>query len=131
MEPVTSKTNARVDAPSGMSSFVAPVPVSCPEENATDSARNSHANLLPISEPRSFSSKVLGYVVLASRNLRVSVDIKVETSGSQKWTETYLEQFTKTTASAKDNERKDSLVVRVFGFFCSYCAQKSQSLYST
>ncbi len=60
MEPVTSNTNARVDAPSGMSSFVAPVPESCPAENATDSARDSHTNLQPISEPRCFSSKVLG-----------------------------------------------------------------------
>lgn len=68
MEPVTSKTNARVDAPSGMSSFVAPAPGSCPAENATDSARDSHTNALPISEPRCFLSKVLGYYVLARQN---------------------------------------------------------------
>lgn len=61
MEPVTSKTNARVDAPSGMSSFEAPLPASCPVENATDSARDSHTNLMPISDPRVFSSKVFGY----------------------------------------------------------------------
>lgn len=63
MEPVTSKTNARVDAPSGMSSFVAPGPESCPAENATDSARDSNTNVLPISEPRCFSGKVLEFFV--------------------------------------------------------------------
>lgn len=56
MEPVTSKTNARVDAPSGMSSFVAPARASCPAQNATDSARDSHTNLQPISAPRCFSA---------------------------------------------------------------------------
>ena len=64
MEPVTSKTNARVDAPSGMSSFVAPGPESCcPAENATDSARDSNTNVLLISEPRCSSGKVLEFFV--------------------------------------------------------------------
>lgn len=78
MDPVTSKTNAKVDAPSGMSSFA----VSCAAEHAADSASDSHTNLVPISGPTVFSRKVLEKISLA--NLRENLELEAETSGSQK-----------------------------------------------
>lgn len=59
MEPVTSKTNARVDAPSGISSFVAPLGASCAAQSAADSARVSHTSLEPISLPGCYPSYFL------------------------------------------------------------------------
>lgn len=77
MEPVTSKTNARVDAPSGMSSFLARVPESCAAEKATDNKIKSH---ISSKVKESFSGRVLVQLVFASVTLRASVDIKAETS---------------------------------------------------
>lgn len=91
MEPVTSNTKASVDAPSGTSSVVAPVLVSCSAENAADSTSDSHISLEPISDPRVFSDRDLGYAVLASGNLRVLLGLSAKT-----W-----EQFMKCSASAK------------------------------
>lgn len=54
MEPVTSKTNARVDAPSGISSLTAPLGASCPVHRAADSATESHSSPEPI-----FTSELL------------------------------------------------------------------------
>lgn len=54
MEPVTSKTNARVDAPSGISSLAAPLGASCPVHSAADSATESHSSPEPI-----FTSELL------------------------------------------------------------------------
>lgn len=83
MEPVTSKTNARVDAPSGIASLVAAgTPASCPAQNATDSSvRYSHSNLQPISELRCVTAKVL---VLLSRCVSVRPGSTQDTSGSRK-----------------------------------------------
>lgn len=63
MEPVTSKTNARVDAPSGISSL-APLGASCPAQSAADSAMVSHSSPEPISQASCTSATSLNIIVL-------------------------------------------------------------------
>lgn len=78
MEPVTSKTKARVDAPSGMS---------CPAQDAADSAKESHSSRLHIAgaRPRQSGAKSsLGGEVGAAPGEDLKVGMKVETSGSRR-----------------------------------------------
>lgn len=101
MEPVTSKTNARVDAPSGIASFVAAgTPASCPAQKATDSVRYSHSNLQPISELRCFTAKV----VLGSRCVSVCPGLTQDTLGSRK---------------------RGLVCVYAFQFLCTFCCSLS------
>lgn len=102
MEPVTSKTNARVDAPSGIGSFVAAgTPASCPAQKATESVRYSHSNLQPISELRCFTAKVL---ILASRYVSVCPGLTQDTLGSR---------------------NRASVCVYVCRFLCTFCCSLS------
>lgn len=108
MEPVTSKTNARVDAPSGTSSaaFVAPgVPASCPADRAAaDRAKESHNSLEPISEPGAFSGKTsrIVFVLLSPDLNKVNLELTAETSDSQKSTRKYSESSPDAAALNRD-----------------------------
>lgn len=70
------------------------------------------------------SQQVLGCFVLGSRNLRMCLDLKLETLGSQKWTEAYFEKM------YKGQNFSQPLSCVISGFLCSFCAQKSQPLTS-
>lgn len=124
MEPVTSKTNARVDAPSGMSSFVAPARASCPAQNATDSARDSHTNLQPISAPRCFS---VSSWVFCSRQSEPQNESRLEARdiglSKMDWSVFWKKMYERQNFS-------QPLSCVITGFLCSFCAQKSQPLTS-
>ncbi len=75
-----------------------------------------------------FSSWVLGSFVLATQNLRVSLEIKVETSGSQNELKRIFWNTLQKTHKPKKTVKESLVFLRVFGFSCSVCVRTSRSL---